>query len=192
MLIPSDYLRVNELKNYLYCARISYYTLCLELDRTTALAEGGIRAEATTKQQMQRRKTALHAIQQGQREFDVWVVHHEQQYVGRIDEVIRTPSGIYLVDYKDSERDFGYWRWQMLAYTRAAEAQGATVLGSYIYTIPTKTYHPITFKRGDDAQLQALWAALRQMIATEAMPPPASVVGKCLHCQYQRFCGDIF
>jgi CRISPR-associated exonuclease Cas4 len=192
MTETDGYLRVNELKNALYCPRISYYTLCLNIDRETDLSKGGIREEQTTKHRMKRRKGALHAVHEGERHFDVALVSHSHKFVGRLDEMVETERGVYLIDYKDAERDYGYRAMQMLAYKVAAEEMGWTVLGCYIYAIPTQTYEEIAFKRAGLAQLEQLLQMLHAMIEGEACPPPAKQLGKCQVCQYARFCNDVF
>jgi CRISPR/Cas system-associated exonuclease Cas4 (RecB family) len=111
------YLRINEIKNMIYCPRISYYALCLGLDRETGLSRMGIAAEAEVKGRMRRRKHALHAVVDGERYFDVLLVSHVARLIGRIDELVATDAGVYLVDYKDTERDYGYWRAQLCAYS---------------------------------------------------------------------------
>jgi CRISPR-associated protein Cas4 len=187
-----DYLRINEIKNALYCPRISYYTLCLNIDRETDLSREGIAAEQTTKRRMQRRKQALHAIHEGERYFDLSLVSHRLRLVGRLDEWVKTEAGVYLVDYKDSTQDYGYWRLQMCAYRMAAEEMGERVLGAYIYSIPTKAYSEVVTTRKDMARLETLVGELRVMIEQERCPPPVSQVGKCRSCQYCRFCNDVF
>jgi CRISPR-associated protein Cas4 len=191
-MTTDDYLRINELKNYLYCARICYYGLCLRLDRETGLSTGGIRAEAETKQRMKRRKGALHAVHEGERAFDVPVVHHGLRVVGRLDEVVRTGAGVYLVDYKDTEKDYGYRAIQMLAYRLGMEAAGERVLGSYCYIIPQKEYVEVKPTARQRQQLDAAVAALQAMVRDEICPPATEQIGKCQVCQYSRFCNDIF
>lgn len=187
------YLRINELKNYLYCPRISFYTLCLRIDRETDLSRAGITEEQVTKHRMQRRRQALHAVKSGTRHFDVPVVSHQFQLVGRLDETVETSEGLYLVDYKDTERDYGYWTLQMLAYQLCMEEAGRRVAGVYIYTIPTRQYHEIhPNQTGDLRRLEGVLQHLRRMVEEEICPPPVDQIGKCRSCQYARFCNDIF
>jgi CRISPR-associated exonuclease Cas4 len=190
-MTTDGYLRINEIKNYLYCPRISYYLLCLHLDRTTDLSEGGIRSEQHVKRLMQRRKTALHAVHDGERQYDVTLVSHRHRLIGRIDEIVETARGVYLVDYKDTDQDYGYWQAQMTAYRFAAVEMGMTVRGCYIYTIPTKTYHEVNITGRVEKQVTAILAALHKMTQDEVMPPPVDHAGKCRSCQYQNFCGDV-
>jgi CRISPR-associated protein Cas4 len=187
-----DYLRINELKNYLYCPRISYYGLCLRLDRETHLSSNGIRAEAETKQRMKRRKHALHSLHPGERLFDVPVVHHELRVVGRVDELVRTPDGVYIIDYKDTDKDYGYWAIQMLAYRLCLESMGDIILGTAVYSIPTQRYTEVKVTAKHEQQLKTVIAALHAMIESERCPAPTKTIGKCQSCQYLRFCNDIF
>ncbi len=188
---PDGYWRINELKNFLYCPRISYYSLCLGIDRETGLSQLGIQAEQENKQRMKRRKHALHTIHQGQRWFDVQVFNHDLRLVGRLDEVIQTDSGLYLVDYKDTNQDYGYWQVQMAAY-RSCLASEQAILGCYIYIIPSQQYHEITPSAKDTQKLGAILQQLEQMVQHEICPSPIGQLGKCRVCQYARFCNDIF
>ena len=188
----SVYLRINELKNYIYCPRISFYTLCMGMDRTTRLAELGIEAEAEVKRRMKRRKHALHAVVDGERLFDVQVWSHEYRLVGQLDEIIRTPAGVHLVDYKDTSKDYGYWHLQMQAYMLCvAETLDEPILGCHIYLIPEIAYRTLKLTRRHMNQLLPILDALAGMAEMEVCPPPTSQRGKCRTCQYARFCNDV-
>ena len=190
--VDTDYYwRINELKNYIYCPRIAYYALCLGLDRNTAVAQAGIENEAEAKQRMKRRKHALHSVHEGVRQFDVMVVNHEFQYLGKVDEVVETESGVYLVDYKDTERDYGYWKPQMCAYKLAVEASNKTVLGCYIYVIPEKCYQEVEIRPRDQTSIIKVLREIQQMVAAEICPPPTPHWKKCQTCQFERFCNDV-
>lgn len=187
------YWRVNELKNMLYCPRISFYTLCLGIDRETGHSKVGIQAEAETKRKMRRRKHALHAVVEGERHFDVAVVNHELRLVGKLDEVVVTSDGLYLVDYKDTDKDYGYWRVQMTAYRLCLHSMiDLPILDAFVYAIPSQQYIQVKSTRRDEKKLNNLLDVLGTMVNTEQCPPPTAKQGKCRSCQYQRFCNDIF
>jgi len=188
----SDVLRINEIKNFLYCPRISYYTLSLQIDRETDLSVAGIRDEAITKQRMKRRRKALHSVIQGKRHFDVHLEHLELGLVGRIDELIETPEGVYLIDYKDTNHDYGYWKVQMLAYQLCAESMGYHVLGCSIYVIPQRRYQSVQFTSNHYKQLLAIRSDLHTIVRNERIPDPVAQLGKCRNCQYSRLCNDVF
>lgn len=192
MLNTDHYLRINEIKNYIYCPRISYYGLCLGLDRETGLSQMGVAAEAEVKGRMRRRKTALHAVVDGERHYDVPLVSHEARLIGRIDELIAVETGVYLVDYKDTDRDYGYWRAQMCAYRLCAVESGfGPVLGCSVYSIPTRQYHEVNFTRRDERTVLHLRDAVEALVMSEICPPPTPHTGKCRACQYRRFCNDV-
>lgn len=185
------YLRINEIKNYLYCPRISYYKLCMDIDIETDLSRAGIAEEAHTKHKMKRRKQALHSVHEGERHYDVALAHHEYHFLGRIDEMVVTEKGVYLVDYKDTDKDYGYWKLQMHAYRLATEAMGQTVLGCYVYLIPQKKYKEVKTIHADTEKMLQLCCELETMIVQERFPAPATVVAKCHSCQYARLCNDV-
>lgn len=189
----STYLRINEIKNYLYCPRIAFYALCLRIDRETGLSQMGIQAEAKAKQRVQRRKGAIHAIHQGIRHFDVPVISHHYRLIGKLDEVVETETGLYLIDYKDTSQDYGYWQVQMCAYQVCVqELKSTPVLGCYIYSIPTQKYSPVKITPRDLQYLLELVERLDQLLISEVCPEPTPHIAKCRSCQYARFCNDVF
>lgn len=189
----SDYWRINEIKNMLYCPRISFYALVMGLDRITGAATVGIEAEEDVRRKMQRRRGALHAVVSGERRFSMPVVSHQWRLVGRLDEMVVTEQGVYLVDYKDSDHDYGYWEIQMAAYQLCVEEKGdLPVLGCSIYTIPTRQYHAIAPGARAQRVLEKTLQMLQTMAETQLCPPPTSQAGKCRSCQYRRFCNDVF
>lgn len=188
----SLYTRINEIKNYLYCPRISFYALCLRIDRETDLSLGGIAAEKDTKHLMKRRKNALHTVHNGIRHFDALLESHRHRFLGRIDEIVETNEGVYLVDYKDTSHDYGYWLMQMTAYRLAALENGMSVLGCYVYIIPDQVFRPISPTLANERRLIALIKSIEEMVLSERCPPAIDKIGKCRSCQYIRICGDIF
>ena len=151
----------------------------------------GIESEKATKQKMKRRKHALHAIHEGLRHFDVPVVLDDYALIGQIDEIIETDKGCYIVDYKDTDQDYGYWKIQLYAYQVGIEAQGQQVLGCYIYTIPNQSYRLVKMTQREAKTLKTITQALQQMIDTESCPAPTAHEQKCHTCQYARFCNDV-
>ena len=186
-----NYFRINEIKNYLYCPRIPFYALCLHIDRETALSRAGIESEGITKKKMKRRKHSLHAIHDGIRHFDVPVVLDNYALIGMIDEVIETDTGCYIVDYKDTDQDYGYWKIQLYAYRLGIEASGQQVLGCYVYTIPNQTYLEVKFSKRETKKLAEITKALQDMIDEQICPPPTAHEKKCHTCQYVHFCNDV-
>ncbi len=187
------YIRINELKNYLYCPRISFYTLCLHIDRETGLSRMGIEAEIVAKRRMKRRKHALHSVMDGVRYFDVSVFSHTHRLVGKIDEVVESSAGLYLVDYKDTDKDYGYWKVQMAAYALCMpETDQRPIVGCYIYSIPTQTYTETKTTKRDHRKLTGILGELHAMTRHEICPPPTPHRAKCRTCQYTRFCNDVF
>jgi CRISPR-associated protein Cas4 len=186
-----NYIRVNDIKNAIYCPRISYYELCMRIDLETDLSKAGIREEQATKTKMKRRKQALHSVHQGERKFDVALVNHELKIVGRIDEIVSTEQGIYLVDYKDTDKDYGYWKLQLTAYQLCAKEMGYTVLGCYIYIIPKKSYKEVKPTSKDVEKLRELCLKVEEIVQEENFPPPNEIASKCYSCQYIRLCNDV-
>jgi CRISPR-associated exonuclease Cas4 len=188
----SDYWRINEIKNALYCPRISFYSLVMGLDRITGAAAVGIEAEEDVRRKMRRRRGALHTLVKGERRFSVPVVSHQRRLVGRLDEMVITEQGVYLVDYKDTDRDYDYWEIQMAAYRMCVEETSELpVLGCSIYTIPTHQYHTIVPSVRAIQKLEQTLQMLKTMAETQVCPSATSQAGKCRSCQYRRFCNDV-
>jgi CRISPR-associated exonuclease Cas4 len=189
---------VSDLKEWAYCPRIFYYQACLPRVRpTTHSMEAGTAAGRAEEGREERRSLARYGLSSGKREFNVLVNDLALGLSGEIDMVITTledghKNEVIPVDYKLSERAAPNYKMQVAAYGLLLEKmRGVTVKRGFVYLIEPKRAVEVQI----DARLRkstlAVISAMHHTAQTDAMPDPTKDIGKCISCEFRRFCNDI-
>ncbi len=185
---------VEDLKQYLYCPRIVFYTRCMPGIRPRTFSMDAGRDDHKEARHNARRRTfAQMNLESGQREFDVDVMCPALDLRGKLDEVVTTDSGeVIPVDYKASEKVAENHRMQLVAYALLLEAaRQTTVSRGYVYLIPVHKARVVKIRPEDKQAIRELLAVMAEMAAAEAMPPPTLVRARCEGCEFRRFCNDV-
>lgn len=192
------HLRVIDLKQYAYCPRVVYYDYCLgELRPTTYKMAAGIVAQERVNELEERRGLRAYGLASGTRHYHVPVQSEKLGCSGQVDLVIETQDEgrprLVPVDFKLSRREPGHhFKLQLACYAMMLEdAWGLPVETGAIYLIPTKRVIqvPITTRLRNEAIRRLL--AIREMVVAQRMPPPTPQRGRCLNCEFRRFCNDV-
>jgi len=192
------HLRVIDLKQYAYCPRVVYYDYCLgELRPTTYKMAAGIVAQERVNELEERRGLRAYGLVSGTRHYHVPVQSEKLGCSGQVDLVIETQDAgrprLVPVDFKLSRREPGHhFKLQLACYAMMLEdAWGLPVETGAIYLIPTKRVIqvPITTRLRNEAIRRLL--AIREMVVAQRMPPPTPQRGRCLNCEFRRFCNDV-
>ena len=191
------FLRVTDLKQYEYCPRVVYYEYCLPGIRPlTYKMEAGIAAQERAEALEERRSLRAYGLNEGVRHFNVTVTSPTLGFTGQIDMVIDIEgSGRRLlpVDFKLSRREPGrHFKLQLAAYALLLEEQwGARVDQGALYLIPLRRAELIamTTRLRNDARRHL--SEIRQMVQSQRMPAPTAQRGRCVNCEFRRFCNDV-
>lgn len=194
----SLYLEVTDLKQWTYCPRVVFYRYCLPRVRpVTYSMEAGIGAHAEVASREERRSLRPYGVTAGERSFDVAVRSERLRLSGRIDLVIRVetaqgPEGI-VVDYKLSEREAGaHFKLQLAAYAlMLEEAWDIPVRRAFLYHIPQRQAEAISLTAALRGRVETTIAAIHRAISGELLPQPPTHLGKCVSCEFRRFCNDV-
>jgi CRISPR-associated exonuclease Cas4 len=196
---PSDApliaLRVNDLKQFTYCARIVFYQYVMPVERkATFKMEHGKVAEARVQQLEQRRTLHRYGLGDGTRQFQLWLTSPRLALSGRLDLLVRTDDEAVPVDFKDTNsRVHHNHHVQLCAYALLVEdAYGGSVRRGFVYRVPQDDVTIIEMTPAlRDETVRAL-DAVRTMIVAERMPEPTEVRARCDDCEYRNYCGDVF
>jgi CRISPR-associated exonuclease Cas4 len=191
-------LEVTDLKQWTYCPRVVFYRYCLPRVRPiTYSMEAGRQSHEEVASREERRSLRAYGLTSGERFFDVALRSERLHLSGRIDLVIRVetpqgPEGI-VVDYKLSEREPGsHFKLQLAAYAlMLEEAWGMPVGRAFLYHIPQRKAEAISLTPALRRQVEATIADVQRAIVGEDMPPPPRHLGKCVACEFRRFCNDV-
>ncbi len=189
--------RVTDLKQYAFCPRLLYYSVCLpQIRPTTYKMEAGREAHIEADDLERRRSLRTYGLQAGERHFSVPLISQRMGMSGKVDLVIETETGgqreVIPVDYKLSSRVGEHWELQLTAYAvMLEEAWGVPVRRGFFYLIPLRRAREVQITARLRALLEETLAAMEAMRLEERMPLPTPRRAKCVSCEFRRFCNDV-
>ena len=188
-------LRVNDLKQFVYCQRIVFYQYVMPVDKkATFKMEEGKRAEEVIDKLEQRRSLRKYHLTEGRRHFHLWLRSEQLGLTGKLDLLIESPQGLLPIDFKyTTGRPQKNHVFQLCGYALLVEeAFKQEVTHGVIYLIPQEEVVEFELTSEQKEETRRLLAAIRDMIGAERMPDPTPVRARCAECEYRNYCGDIF
>ena len=61
---------------------------------------------------------------------------------------------------------------------------------AFVHFVPTGRHAEVAITDELRARVRAALAALRVMVEDESMPEATPVLGRCVECEFRRFCND--
>jgi len=190
--------RVIDLKQYVYCPRILYYhTVLPQVRPLTYKMAAGIAAHTETEQREKRRSLRTYGLQQGERQFNVPLYVPELHLSGELDMLIETATELIPVDFKQSKREGDHFRLQLLAYGRLLDAvcnpqqKQKTIQRGFLYLIPQRQAVEVRFTPSLQRKFEKAMVQLHVIAENQQMPSPTKQNGRCVDCEFRRFCNDV-
>jgi CRISPR-associated exonuclease Cas4 len=188
-------LRASDLRQYLYCPRVVYFSLVVPIDRVeTFKMSAGRDAEREHARLERRRSLARYGLADGIRRYDVPVVCEKLGVSGIVDEVVHGPTGPVPVEVKFTEGGvaFGH-KVQLAVYGMALEEQsGQQVARGFVHLVPSKRTCAVVLDDKLRAATSDITRRIRAMVASHEFPSPADRAAKCDGCELRSFCNDIY
>ena len=189
-------LTVTDLKQYAYCPRVFYFMRCLPDARPiTAKMTEGILAHEAEEAREQRRQLRTYGFTTGERHFGVSLYSSEIGLTALIDLVIVQPDGkpaVIPVDYKMSDLAGPHFKLQLACYGLLLEEEmGLPAQVGFIYLIPERRAERVPLTEATKLRARAMLTEMRQIVDAEAMPAPLTQPGRCVNCEFRRFCNDV-
>ncbi len=191
------HLSVTDIRQFIYCPRIVYYTVGLDLPRpVTAKMESGT-ASHSREEDLERRRTfkAYGVREEGAtREFGVSLFSERLNLSGRIDMALVLPQEVCPVEYKDSTWPVGlHHKYQLAAYALLAEEHwGKPVRRVFVYRIPLRRAQEIIITPAMRRYTTRLLNGIRAALDADLRPAPTSRRGRCVDCEFRRYCPDVW
>lgn len=191
---------VTDLKQCTVCPRIVFYRYCLPKVRpVTVLMEEGIRQHEDEDEREERRSLRIYGLTQGERIPHLTLRSERLGLSGRVDLAIAVPertspgAEAIVVEYKYSEQKAGtHFKLQLAAYALLLEeAWGLPVKRSFLYSIPLRRAEAIAITPRLRTTVLRTIEQLRRCVADEIMPAPPGNQGRCVACEFRRFCNDV-
>jgi CRISPR-associated exonuclease Cas4 len=194
--------RVTDLKQWVYCPRILYYSLCLpDVRPITEHIKAGIDAGKGEEGREERRSLRPYGLKQGRRDFNVSLASDRLGLHGVADMVIwldetpgetHRPGEVIPVDYKFSNTPGEHFKLQLMAYgLLLEETAGVQAKHGFLYEIPLRKAIEVRFTPQLRRKLLTALTEMQSMLLSERMPEPTAQLGKCMNCEFRRFCNDV-
>ncbi|GAB4581212.1 MAG: CRISPR-associated protein Cas4 [Anaerolineales bacterium] len=191
--------RVTDLKQWVYCPRILYYEVCLpDVRPVTYKMEAGTEAGKGEEGREVRRSLRTYGLEQGERAFGVSLISPRLGLRATLDMVIwpagegGAPVEVIPVDYKLSKMAGEHYKLQLTAYAlMLEEAYQVPVKRGFLYFIPLRKAEQVPITKHLRERLQRELEAMQGMLKTERMPEPTPHRGRCVACEFRRFCNDV-
>lgn len=186
-------LKVSDLKQYLYCPRIIYFTYVLPVEKkVTAKMTVGKEEHYRTARLEERRKLRTFGLNEGERVFNSYLFSERLGLEGVLDMYIRAPKTCFPVDFKNACRVALNHKYQLAAYALLLEDHlGWPVRGGFVYLIPRKHSHYVEVTPEARLYTKRLMGAIRNLILQERFPPTPRRRARCTDCEYRNYCGDV-
>ncbi len=189
------WLRVSDIKQYVYCPRIVFYQYVMPVEKTpTFKMDYGRTAEERIDRLEVRRGLKRYGLSEGHREFHKRLSSRRLGLTGKLDLLIITPSGFYPVDFKYTFASPGENHlYQLCAYALILEdIYSCSVEKGFIYLIPKDEAIELTLDTEAKSKVHRMLHEIRDMIAKERLPESTPERNRCIDCEYRNYCGDIF
>jgi CRISPR-associated exonuclease Cas4 len=186
-------LEVTDVKQYTYCPRIPFYRYCLPMVRPVTYGmAAGIRSHKVEQAREERRSLKVYGLEAGERIFDLALRSERLGLVGRLDMAVRLADEAIVVDYKLSAGKAGmHFRLQLAAYAELLEeAWGLPVRRAFLYHIPDRRAEEVVMSEALRRQVRRVVKTISTMVESERMPAPPTNRGRCVTCEFRRFCND--
>jgi CRISPR-associated exonuclease Cas4 len=188
-------LRASDLRQYLYCPRVVYFSLVVPVNRVeTFKMSAGREAEREHARLERRRSLARYGVEHGIRRYDVRVLCAKLGVSGTLDEVVYGTDGPVPVEVKFTEGGvaFGH-KVQLAVYAMGLEEEsGQPVPRGFVHLVPGKRTTAVPIDDKLRAAATDLTRRIRAMLTTQELPPPADRPAKCDGCELRCFCNDVY
>lgn len=189
--------KVTDIKQYIYCPRIIYYTYVLPVERKiTFKMEFGKEQHIELDRLERRRKLRSYGFVEGERLFHLKVSSERLGLHGIVDMVIVEKVGnitnYYPVEFKNTTHKPGLnHKYQLTAYAMLLEEYfNKPVREGFIYVIPGKEIYDVSITQNMRDYLKKIISAMHNIVLKERVPEIRSIK-HCRDCEYRNYCADV-
>jgi CRISPR-associated exonuclease Cas4 len=193
--MPGTMLRISDIKQYIYCPRIIFYSYVMPVEKkTTFKMEHGKVSEEQIARLESRRKLKHYGLDSGERYLNHWVKSDRLALSGKVDMLIRSSGACYPVDFKYTRGGVRKNHiYQLCGYALILEdLEAQQVQTGFIYLIPESDAVPVEFTNDLKHACLEVITKIQDIIEKEAMPAPNSHRSRCQDCEYRNYCRDVW
>ncbi len=188
-------LRVSDIKQYVYCPRVVYFSYLMPIDKKTTLKMEYGKESHVELSRLERRRTpcAYCLADDARREFHVRLYSERLALSGILDMLLVQGTSYFPVEFKYTHHspELNH-KYQLTAYAMLVEdVIGRPVRAGFIYVSNDKAAYLVEITQNMRDFVRETLSSIRRMICTELVPRPSRQRKKCVDCEFRRFCNDV-
>ena len=186
-------LKVTDLKQYVYCPRILYFTYVLPVPHpVTRKMDFGKIEHLKLDRLERRRKLKRYGLEQGERIFHTQFYSKRLGLQGKLDLHIQYEKENYPVEFKHSSKLQFNHKVQLAGYALLLEEKlGRPVRTGFLYLIPKEEIIPVQMTQDLRDYIHDTLKDIRRVVTKARWPKATTQRHRCRECEYRRYCQDI-
>lgn len=186
-------LKVSDIKQFLYCPRILYFTYVCPVDKKITRKMNYGKEEHLELDRLEKRRTfRRYRLEKGERIFHARLYSARLGLEGMLDMHIVSGGEPIPVEFKYSSQEPAInHKYQLIAYAMLLEdTYRKPVRQGFLYFIPGNRIYPVEVTPNARDFVKETLAKIRHMINSETFPKPPYGKGKCTDCEFRNYCRD--
>ncbi|MCL4423873.1 MAG: CRISPR-associated protein Cas4 [Firmicutes bacterium] len=191
---PLLQLKVSDIKQYLYCPRIIYFTYVIPVERrVTYKMQEGKEQQLILEGLEGRRTLRRYRLEEGTRQKRCRIFSENLGLEGTVDMLIDSPAGLFPVEFKNTHGLPALnHKYQLVAYALLLEESfRRPVRAGFLYLIPGNRIYTYLITDPMREYTKKLLAAMRRLVNKAVFPPATPSRGKCRDCEFRNYCNDL-
>jgi len=140
-----------------------------------------------------RRHLARYGLEEARRHTHLLLADDNLGLSAQVDLVLEAPEQVVVVEFKAGRPEtHERHRLQLAAYLILAERAFNRPGRAFIWWTESDHLEAVSVDAGLRSEVLQTLAAIREMLATAALPPPCAAAARCQACEYRFFCSDVF
>lgn len=187
-------LTVTDIKQYVYCPRIVYFTYVCPVDKKVSRKMEYGKEEHLRLDKLEKRRTLKrYNFSEGERLYHLRMYSPRLGLRGKLDICLLVDNAYFPVEFKYSGRQAGLnHKYQLVSYAMLLEEHfNCTVRYGLVYLTLREEVTQVRITWEAREFVNRILAEIRSMVATERMPNRCKYRGRCRDCEYRNFCGDV-
>jgi len=187
-------LNVTDIKQYIYCPRIIYFTYCQPVHKkNTFKMDFGSEMHDIVDILEKRRTLKRYNLEGGKKLFKQKVFSKRLGLSGKLDMLVKTDRELVPIEMKYTHNKPGLnHKYQLAAYMLLLEdIYNSSIRGGIIHIIPDKSSY--YYKNSDSLRnrVKEIIEAIREIVGGEKFPDKCRGWRRCKDCEYKNYCGDV-
>jgi len=187
-------INVTDIKQYIYCPRIIYYTYCQPVHKkTTYKMDYGSEMHDIVDVLEKRRTLKRYNLENGEKIFKQKVFSQSLGLSGKLDMIVKTERELVPIEMKYTFNKPGLnHKYQLAAYMLLLEdVYNCNIRGGIVHIIPDKSSY--YYKNTDSLRSKVfeIIDSIREIISNEKFPDKCKQWRRCKDCEYKNYCGDV-